>query len=163
MVRAQFDVDRQTGLIVLQPNQSFSWRANIYFLATMFTVSFAIAIAFLLQGIWMIMPFAGLEMLLLAAALYYCVRKTHRQEVLRFSMDEVVIESGVNKIEQEHRFRRYFTRVQVEKPGGSRRTQRIAIAERSHNVAVGEFLTEDEKNTLIRELRLMIQRLDVPR
>lgn len=160
MVSAEFDGEHQTGQIVLQPNHSWTWRANLYFLATLFVVSFGIALAFLFQGFWMILPFAGLEMAVLTWAIYYCVRKTHRQEVLHFSMEEVVIESGVNKIEEQHRFKRFFTRVKVEAPSGSRRSQRIAIAERDHNVEVGEFLTDEEKKTLIRELRYMIAQLE---
>jgi len=160
MVNAEFDNENQKGQIVLQPNHSWTWRANLYFLATLFVISIAIAIGFLIQGYWVILPFAGLEMLALTAAIYYCVRKTHRQEVLRFSMDEVVIEAGVNKVEEEHRFQRFFTRVHVEAPKGARRTQRIALTERERNVEVGEFLTDDEKKTLIRELRHMIRLLE---
>jgi len=160
MVNADFDSTCQTGRIILQPNHSWTWRANLFFLATLFVVSIAIAIGFLLQGYWMILPFAGLEMLALTAAIYYCVRKTHRQEVLRFSQDEVVIETGVNKIEQEHRFQRFFTRVLVEAPSGSRRSQRIALSERERNIEVGEFLSDDEKKTLVRELRQMIRLLE---
>ncbi len=159
MVSAEFDGARQTGQIVLQPNHSWTWRANLYFLATLFVVSFSIALVFLLQGFWLILPFAGLEMAALTWAIYYCVRKTHRQEVLHFSLDEVVIESGVNKVEEQHRFKRFFTRVKVEAPRGRRRSQRIAIAERDHNVEVGEFLTDDEKEILIRELRHIIAQL----
>lgn len=160
MVSAEFDGERQTGQIVLQPNHSWTWRANLYFLATLFVISFGIALMFLFQGFWMILPFAGLEMAGLTWAMYYCVRKTHRQEVLHFSMDEVIVESGVNKVEKQHRFKRFFTRIRVEAPSGSRRTQRIAIAEREHNVEVGQFLTDDEKNTLIKELRYMIRQLE---
>jgi len=160
MVSAEFDRECQTGQIVIQLNHSWTWRANLYFLATLFVISIAIAIGFLVLGYWLILPFAGLEMLALTAAIYYCVRKTHRQEVLRFSQDEVVIESGVNKIEKEHRFRRFFTRVLVEAPSGARRTQRIALTERDRTIEVGEFLTEDDKKTLIRELRNMIRMLE---
>jgi len=160
MVRAEFDAERQTGQIVLQPNHSWTWRANLYFLATLFVISTAIALGFLIQGYWLILPFAGLEMLALSAGIYYCVRKTHRQEVLRFSMDEVVIEAGVNKIEEEHRFQRFFTRVHVDAPRGARHTQRIALSERERNIEVGEFLTDEDKKTLIRELRQMIRLLD---
>lgn len=160
MVSAEFDGDQQTGQIVLQPNHSWTWRANVYFLITMFVLSIAIATGFLLQGYWPILPFAGLEMLGLTAAIWYCVRKTHRQEVVRFSQDEVVVELGVNKVEREHRFQRFFTRVHVEAPTGSRRSQRIALAEREHRLEIGEFLTDDEKETLIRELRQMIRLLE---
>ncbi len=160
MVSAEFDSERQTGQIVLQPNHSWTWRANLYFLTTLFALSIGIAVMFLLLGFWLILPFAGLEMLVLTGAVYYCVRKTHRQEVLRFSMEEVVIESGVNKVEQQHRFQRFFTRVRVEPPSGSRRSQRIAITERDHKVEVGQFLTDEEKKTLVRELRHMIRRLE---
>lgn len=160
MVSAEFDDERQTGQIILQPNHSWTWRANLYFLATLFVISMGIALMFLLQGYWMILPFAGLEMLVLSGAIYYCVRKTHRQEVLRFSMDEVVVESGVNKVEEQHRFQRFFTRIRVEAPRGSRRSQQIEIAEREHKVEVGQFLTDDEKTTLIRELRYMIRQFE---
>jgi len=161
MVSVEFDDARQTGQIVLQPNHSWTWRANVYFLISLAILSSAIAVSFLLQGFWMILPFAGLEMLGLTWAIYYCVRKTHRQEVLNFTLEELIVQSGVNKVEEQHRFRRYFTRFHVQPPKGIRRTQRIAIAEQGRTLEIGVFLSDEEKLRLITELRRMIRRFDL--
>ena len=46
---------------VVSPNYSMSWRENKIFIASLTVVSFSIAGGFALQGFWLILPFAGLE------------------------------------------------------------------------------------------------------
>ncbi len=60
---------------IIRPNSSLSWRGNKIFFFMLFFVSFMIAVSFAMVGMWMILPFAGLEMLLLGSALTYCYVK----------------------------------------------------------------------------------------
>ncbi len=50
-----------TGTIILRPNHSWSWRANVLFLCILMGVSMSIAIGFLFAGAWGILPFSILE------------------------------------------------------------------------------------------------------
>ncbi len=55
--------------ILLAPNCSLDARSALLFFGSVCAVSFGIAGALALAGMWPILPFAGLEMLLLAWAL----------------------------------------------------------------------------------------------
>lgn len=160
MIKSHFDPTAHTGQIILQPNHSWSWRANVWFLGTLAAISIVIAASFLVQGYWLILPFTGLELLVLYAAIYWCVRKAHSQEVVRLTMDKVVVEKGMNQVEARHQFDRYFTRIHVEHTKGISATQRIAITERDRSLEIGAFLSDDEKTTLVSDLRSMINRLN---
>ena len=48
---------------IIKPNQSISAGGLKVFFILIFSVSFIIAIFFALNGIWIIMPFTGFEML----------------------------------------------------------------------------------------------------
>ena len=87
MITSEFDNETRCGRIILRPNRSWTWRANTTFAATLMVVSLSIGIGFTWQGMWVILPFTVLELSILVACLYYCVRRTHQQEVLTFFPD----------------------------------------------------------------------------
>ena len=60
---------------IIRPNSSLSWRGNKIFFFILFSISFIIAISFAMVGMWMIIPFAGLEMLLLGSVFILLYKK----------------------------------------------------------------------------------------
>ena len=110
MISSSFDPSAGQFMIVLRPNRSWTWRANLYLIASLFVVSLSTGLFFVLQDFWLILPFTLAEVGLVAVCLYYCVRRTHEQEVLTLSSDTVVLERGRSRAEEQHRFHRYFTR-----------------------------------------------------
>ena len=159
MVSASYDRDSRTGRIVLRPNRSWTWRANVVFLAIITTVSLAIGTSFLLRGYWMILPFNLLEMSILAGCLWYCVRGTHRQEVLTFTDDELHIEAGIDGPRSRHVFKRLFARFFVRRPRHPWYGTRIAVRSHGREVTIGDFLNSDDKKRLVTELRRMVDSL----
>ncbi|MEZ5560753.1 MAG: DUF2244 domain-containing protein [Pseudomonadales bacterium] len=160
MITSEYDSDRREGRIVLQPNRSWTWRANSYFVATLMIVSLAVATTFTLRGMWVILPFTVLEMSVLLACLYYCVRRTHVQEVLTFSPDALVLERGIRRPSVRLEFQRYFTRFFVRAPRHPWYRKQIALRSRDQELEIGSFLSSDEKEDLVRQLRHMIHQLD---
>lgn len=160
MVIADFDRESRTGRIVLTPNRSWSWRANLIFLGVLSVVCLVIGTAFFLQGLWLILPFSILEVSLVGLAMYYCVRRTHSQEVLTFSDDELMIESGRRKPEKRHVFKRLFARVFIRRPRHPWYPTRIAVRSHGREVEVGDFLSPEDKDLLITELKRMISALE---
>ena len=76
---------------IIRPNSSLSWRGNKIFFFMLFFVSFIIAISFAMVGMWMILPFAGLEMLLLGSALTYCYIKNSQCEIVKIDEKKVSV------------------------------------------------------------------------
>jgi len=162
MITSDFDQASVSGRIVLRPNQSWTWRANTYFVGTLMVISLTIAVTFTLQGMWVILPFTVLEMSVLLACLYYCVRRTHVQEVLTFSPESLVLERGINRPQLRVEFQRYFTRFFVLGPRHPWYRKQIALRCRDREMEIGSFLSSDEKDDLVRQLRDMIHRFEAP-
>lgn len=157
MVDAHYDSAAQTGRIILRPNRSWSWRANVYFFTTLACVSLSVAMTLTVQGFWLVLPFSMLELGLVLLALYFCVRRTYRQEVITVSPDALIIEKGHQHVEQTARFPRFFTRVLIDRAGRSRR---VAVRCRGHQLEIGSFLSGEDKEKLINGMRWIISLLN---
>jgi len=160
MITSEFDEQAHLGRIILRPNRSWTWRANTAFVATLMGVSLTIGIGFTLQGMWVILPFTLLELSILTGCLYYCVRRTHQQEVLTFSPDSLVVERGMRRPELRLEFQRYFTRFFVKGPRHPWYRKQVALRCRDTELEIGRFLGSEEIDDLVRQLRAMIWRLD---
>ena len=123
-------------------------------------ISLLIAAIFTARGFWVVVPFTVLEMSVLLGCLYYCVRRTHTTEVLRMSRDELVFERGINRPTQRFAFERYFTRFFVKPARHPWYGKKIELNCRGSALEVGNFLCNEEKDELVRELRDVIHRLD---
>ena len=80
--------------IVIRPNCNFTGRgAVLLFLAMTFPV-LGVAIAWALRGYWLILPFAGLELVVLGIALAITVHRGGYREVIRFGTRFVRVRRG---------------------------------------------------------------------
>lgn len=160
MVRSNIDTEAGTVLIVLRPNQSFSWRANLWLIFSLFGIAVTSGFFFLLQRYWLILPFTLTEVAIVAGCLYYCVRQTHRQEVLRLCPETVVLERGINQVQESKRFERYFTRFAVSPPKHRGHLQTVALRCRGEETEIGSFLSPADKAELIDTLKDSVRFLD---
>lgn len=160
MVTADFDCTRRVGQIVLRPNRSWTWRANTYLLATLTVFSGLIAGGFAARGMWFVLPFSGIEMAVLLGCLYYCTRRTHRQEVLTFSPSNLVVEVGHSAPERTLHFERFWTRVLVEPARHPWYADKVALRSRDREIEIGSFLSAPDKKDLVRHIRAIIHELD---
>ena len=65
MVEISLDSTKQHGQIIMYPNRSASWQSVKRFLWVISIFAFTIAFTFAFYGLWMVLPFAGLEILAL--------------------------------------------------------------------------------------------------
>jgi uncharacterized membrane protein len=156
VIESHFDEARDVATIVLRPNRSWTWRANRYLVYTLLLVSGSIAVSFTLKGMWLVLPFTAIEMSVLLACLWYCVRRTHRQEVLMLSREELVLETGYDRPEATFRYPRFFTRIHVDAPRHPWYSPRIRVQAQGVRHVIGEFLTSEEKRALVRDIRAFI-------
>lgn len=155
MVATQFDSSTSCRRFMVRPNCSLSWRDALRFYLGMILVSFGIATGFALQGAWLVLPFAGLEMLVLGAALYVVGRRCARWQLVSVCEDAVEIvaaDAGVIR----HRFSRAWARVELVRPAIKGHPSRLLIGSHGRAVEVGGCLNEEEKCDLARQLRLAV-------
>ena len=147
---------------MIRPNQSLSWRQAIQVYAAIAIVCLGIGIAFALHGFWTVLPFAGLEILVLGAAFYMCLTRSQIREVVSVNASTVAVEKGRQTPEERWECPRAWAQVRLEKPHISWYPSRLAIAFQGRQVELGAFLNEEERRALAAELQQVIQRDDWP-
>ena len=145
---------------VIRPNQSLSWRQAIQVYAAIATVCLGIGIAYALHGFWTVLPFAGLEVLVLGAAFYLCLTRSQIREVVTVNASVVTVEKGRQTPEERWECPRAWARVRLEQPQIAWYPSRLLIAFQGRQVELGAFLNEEERRALAAELQQVIQRDD---
>lgn len=119
------------------------------------TVSLGIGIAFAWMGFWVILPFAGLELLALGAGLYVSMRGNDYREVVTVTEDRVTIEFGrVGVSERDIKdYTRAWARVRLEPAGGRTGQSRLLLGSSGQFVELGRCLTDAERERLRQRLQ----------
>jgi len=78
----------------LSPNRSATWQQTKHLIAAFALFISSIAIAWSLAGAWVILPFAGLEVGLLALIMYLVSKATYRWETLLISSNSIQVTSS---------------------------------------------------------------------
>ncbi|MDX1592698.1 MAG: DUF2244 domain-containing protein [Gammaproteobacteria bacterium] len=145
--------DDGDGLVLtLRPNGSLPWRAAKWCCAAMLLLTSAIAGWFALRGAWLVLPFAGAEMLLLGAALYLACRWSRQVEVIRVGPDSLVVQRGRSRPEEEHRFQRAWVRVILARDPTGWYPSRLLLRSHGRSLEVGARLVEEERQELAEAL-----------
>lgn len=141
---------------VLRPNRSLTWRGALIVFWVIFAIYAVIGLAFATVGLWLILPFAGLELIALGIGLYIVSHRTSRCEVISVDREKVEVQQGRLKPEQIKRFDRAWAWVRLE-PGSHRwHPSRLLIGSHGRGVEVGSFLNESERLGLARELQRLM-------
>ena len=138
---------------VLSPNCSISWSELVVFYLVTCLLALGVGLFFTLQGLWLVLPFSGLEMLALGLGLHLTSRKVCRQEVITFERDRIRIEKGVRQIDQYWEFETSWVRLIDEQPDSRNRRRQLALGVHGKYVEVGNFLDNSEKDALAFQLK----------
>ena len=133
---------------VLRPNQSMSWRGNLIFLAGLFGLFAVTGAAFAFMGFWPVLPFAGLELALVAYALYRVSHACQVCEVISIDERSVTIEKGRRRPETSDVFQRTWARLQWRRSRSRLHPNRLFVRSHGRWVEIGRFLTEEERSGL---------------
>jgi uncharacterized membrane protein len=152
MVSATVDEGRLCTL-VLRPNQSLSWRGTKLIYCGMLAVALPLASGFAILGFWPILPFAGGELALLAAALYVCQLRALRVEVITVDGERVAVDRGRAQAEERVEFARHWVRVELRRSRYRGHLSRLVLTSHGRQVSIGDFLVEDERRLVASELR----------
>ena len=153
---SELERDGDGATFVLKPNPGPSWRQIQLFFAVVGGTSLLVATAFALMGMWPVLPFAGLEVLLLGWALHHTARNAQLQEVVQVHSDVIEIARGHESAEQSWRFHSAWARVHLIRPRFKNHPSRLLISAGKERVEIGSFLLEHERQTLARELRVAV-------
>ncbi|MGB5396902.1 MAG: DUF2244 domain-containing protein [Gammaproteobacteria bacterium] len=156
MVQTEINQASGNGSIVLTPNNSASWRFNMLVLASLGFILGMISVFFLIQGLWLILPFSGLEILALFSGLYLCVRANITIEVITFGDHVVRVERGRKSIEQSWEYPRSWSKIFVRNPQYRGHPKKIFIRSHGKELELGAFLNKRDKDLLIKKLKHLV-------
>ncbi|WP_096526083.1 DUF2244 domain-containing protein [Candidatus Nitrosoglobus terrae] len=156
MVSKRFELSKNEFQFILQPNNSLSWsRMKIVLFAVGATLG-VISAGFAFLGLWLVFPFAGLELLALGTAFYLCAHQAQRWEVITIDQDAIKVEvfHGHKMTRETFKFHRYWARVRIMKIlPHTWYMSHLMIGSHGSEVEVGVFLNEDERLYLAKELQ----------
>lgn len=145
--------------IELAPRCSLTPRQARRFFLFVCVGCFGFAGFFTLRGFWPVLPFAGLEMLGLGIALKLSLDRRHQLQTILISDNEVRVESRHKRgLDAPVVFPRHWARVTILRSHAPTHPSRLLIEASGRSCEVGQFLTEEERQGIARQLGRLIGR-----
>ena len=139
--------------LTLTPNKSSTVQQNLIFFGFLSVLCLTFAIGFFVLGATMILPFAGLEIMLLFIILRVNRNWLNQSEKIYLNKLYVKLEKGKNDIT----FDRFLSKFSVV---DHKTKKRIFITGNNQKVEIGSFLNEEEIEELIALLKKKVQDLN---
>ncbi len=143
--------------VLLYPHRSLGRRGFVILMSLLAALSLAISLPFLLHGAWPVAAFSGLAV----TVVYLCFKRNYRAgrtvETLRLDDAELVVSRTLpDGPTKRWRFQPFWLRVAVERP--YRPDSRLYLSSHGRRVAVGNFLTLQERLDLAEALDAALSR-----
>ncbi len=137
----------------IMPNRSLSWLASLGAFAAISGVTLGIAAVCAALGLWLVLPFAGFEVLVLAIGFYETAWRVPLREVIEIRADVIEVLKGRRNPGMRWSFPRAWTQVQLEPPTSVWYPSRLMLASHGRRLCLGACLSEDERSQLAGALR----------
>jgi uncharacterized membrane protein len=152
-------MDCPAARIELSPHCSLTPRAARHFFLFVCAGCLGFAGLIALRGYWPVLPFAGLEMLGLGLALKLNLDRRHQLQTILISENDVCIESRRKRgVIMQVVFPRHWARVKLLRSYAPSHPSRLLIESSGRSCEVGQFLTEEERQGVARQLDRLIGR-----
>ena len=145
-------IDEKDGSteIVLAPNRSLEWQQLLPWLLILSFPCALVAIAWFFLGVWAILPFAGLELSILALVMLRVCYLNHRQQRITVDDDSISVSMGIHLPFNERHFPRELCRQIIRK--SESQMLELYLRCRGKDIELGSFLTDEEKEGLSQTL-----------
>lgn len=130
---------------IISGNNSISLAGSLVFITIISFVSIIIALGFLFQGYWIILPFAGLEMIFLAVMLLYCCHNNSMCEKIQIYEDKVNISSQYRKNKGVFEVNKYWASIILNKPKLKGHPHKLFVRYKGREMEVGVMLEDKER------------------
>ncbi|MES2606436.1 MAG: DUF2244 domain-containing protein [Pseudomonadota bacterium] len=142
-----------TTIITLLPNRSATWEETRVFVAVICGTSLLIGLAMTFIGAWMVLPFSGLEAVLVAWLFYRVCQSTYQRQVITCEAERVLVQFGTNFPKRTWQLDRNRVRLNVAAPLHPLSPLHLVIADTSHSIELGSFLNKEDKELALQQLR----------
>lgn len=143
--------------IIARPNNSLSVDDSVKLLAALAGIALVVALGFFHIGAWLVLPFAGLEIMAFAYAFHTVYLHADDFESITIENDRVVVEKRNVKEITTTVFQRYWAQVNVRDVAmikGSNGKCGLFISSHGNEVEFGRnFINDEQRSQLARDLR----------
>ena len=146
-------ITKNTLSLTLTPNKSSTVQQNLIFFGFLSVICMTFAIGFFVLGATMILPFAGLEILILFLVLKANRNWLNQSEKIELDKLYVKLKKGKNDLI----FDRFLSKFSIV---DHKTKKRIFITSDKKKVEIGSFLNEEEIEELIALLKKKVQDLN---
>ena len=137
----------------LQPNNSSNSISRLLFLVVVGGTTLIIAAGWALVGAWLILPFAGLEVLVLLWATRKVAHATRYQQVISLSSIEIKVESGLDVPEQQKTFLLAQSYLEIVEEPTPFSVPQLWLRGPDDELRLGSFLNDQDIRGLIEQLK----------
>ncbi len=131
------------------PNRSISWPALVRVWLGLVLLTSIVVVGMSLAGAWLVIPFAGLELVAVGAGLWYTARQCSRQEVITFGPSRVRLEKGHEHREQQWDWARPSVRILLEEKRHPWLRERVCVCCNGEEVPLADFLNPRDSRALV--------------
>ena len=156
MVSQTNESDRRVRFVI-RPNRSLTWRQQKRFFALMTCVMMGIAAAFATLGFWPILPFAGLELAVLGAALWMRAAAGLETEVVCVDPHWVAVDKGRQQTTRIWEAQTPWAQIRLQPSRIRWYPSRLVLRSHGTEVQLATFLTDKERRHLAGELERAIE------
>jgi len=157
MIKVSIDDTGYNGHILLEPNLSLSWKTNVRLFIFISFVTLLIAAYFVSMGGWLVLPFSGLELVMIFSSMYLFFRHYNCCEVIHFTADKVIIERGKKTAEEFWEYQRHWSKIHI-REHGVYDIPKVSIKSHGKEIELGSFLGYKEKMYFIKTLEEITQK-----
>lgn len=149
--------------VIAKPNNSLSFEGGLKVLTVLFIVVFLVTLSFARIGAWLVLPFAGLELLAFAYAFYTVYLHANDYDRITIDDENVLVEKRNNKQITAMQFKRSWAKVslrEVESEGVFYTKSGLFIGSHGNEIEFGkDFISDEERPQLARELRQKLKNI----
>jgi uncharacterized membrane protein len=153
-------VEREALRIEICPNCSLSVRGARLCFASACVAPCGIAGVLALKGFWPVLPFAGLELAVLAWAMGVCLERRFHSQTITVTDATVSVDTHARARCEHVVFPRHWAQVKLRRPAARLHPSRLTIESHGRQCELGSFLTEEERRGLALRLQRLIGRVD---
>ena len=143
--------------ITVSANNSLSPLNTLQLLVVLGLLAFVVALSFVHIGAWLVLPFAGLEILAFGFAFYYLNLRIHDVEMITIVDDKLVIEAKGYQKNVRTEFNRYWAQVSLRRQQNG--ANALFIGSHGREVEFGRgFINEEQRASIAKELKLILKK-----
>lgn len=149
---------QHSGKWVFRRNCSLTPKQLLQWYLSLCVITLVIATGFLLAGFWIVLPFAGLELLLVGIAFVVYARHATDYEMIELQPNQLLLVmadgSKVTQIEWTPQWAKLSYNGKYKAP--------LLFSYKGEQVKIGKFIAEKDKSALHRELRAALAKAACP-